>query len=886
MLDLLDGLILAGGADLDPAAYGAIAAPSTIGFRAERDRFELALARAALARDLPLLGICRGMQLLNVARGGTLDQHLDDLATHLHTPGRFADHEVRLEPGSLAAAAVGRERVSVRSHHHQGLARLGEGVIASGWADPGEVVEAIEIAGHPWALGILWHAEEERPSPVIAALAARDAPAGGGGVIAVVEPATESVIAELPRAGIEETDAAVAAAKAAFPAWRAVAPADRAALLRRLADALEERAGELATLEARNAGKPIGSARGEIAMVIECFRYYAGAPERLLGQTIPVAGGIDLTFREPLGVVGLITPWNFPLVIASWKVAPALAAGNTIVLKPAELTPLTALELERIVLEAGLPAGVLNVVAGPGSVCGQRLVEHPDVAKVAFTGSTEVGRQIAAGAAQTIKRVTLELGGKSANIVFADADLEAAAAAAPLAVFDNAGQDCCARSRILVERPAIDEFMAELERAVTAIRVGDPLADETQMGPLISAAHRETVASFVPDDAPIAIRGSAPDGPGFWFPPTVLAPVSNEDRAAREEIFGPVACVIGFEDEHDAVRIANDTIYGLSGSVWTRDGAKALRMARALETGVISLNSNSSVRVSTPFGGFKQSGRRPRARPGRARALHRGQERLLRDGGRLMATALEGKVCVITGAASGIGAESARVFAERGARVAGVDLADGAEGELSLVADVTDEDQVREMYARVAAELGRIDVLFNNAGINPNDDQSVLETDLEAWQRVQDVNVRSVFLCCKHGIPHLLAAGGGSVINTASFVAVKGAAVSQISYTASKGAVLSMSRELAVELADRGVRVNALCPGPVNTPLLRELFAKDPERAAKRLVHIPMGRFGEPQEIARAAAFLAGDDASFVTGTTFLADGGLSAAYLTPVQRD
>jgi acyl-CoA reductase-like NAD-dependent aldehyde dehydrogenase len=427
-------------------------------------------------------------------------------------------------------------------------------------------------------------------------------------VIAVVEPATEQVMAEIPRAGAEETDAAVAAAKAAFSAWRAVSPADRAALLRRLADALERNADDLAILEARNAGKAIGSARGEIAMVIECFRYYAGAPERLLGKTIPVAGGVDMTFREPLGVVGLITPWNFPLVIASWKVAPALAAGNTIVLKPAELTPLTALELERVALDAGLPTGVLNVVAGPGSVCGQRLVEHPDVAKVAFTGSTEVGRGIAAAAAQTIKRVTLELGGKSANVVFADADLEAAAAAAPLAVFDNAGQDCCARSRILVERSAMDEFMAALERTVKGIRVGDPLSEQTEMGPLISAAHRETVASFVPDDAPVAIRGSAPEGPGYWFAPTVLAPVENEDRAAREEIFGPVACVIGFDGEQEAVRIANDTIYGLSGSVWTRDGAKALRVARALETGVISLNSNSSVRVSTPFGGFKQSG--------------------------------------------------------------------------------------------------------------------------------------------------------------------------------------------------------------------------------------------------------------------------------------
>jgi betaine-aldehyde dehydrogenase len=426
--------------------------------------------------------------------------------------------------------------------------------------------------------------------------------------IEVIEPATERVMAEVPRAGAEEVDAAVARAKAAFPGWRAVGPADRAKFLRDLADALEARQEELAQLEARNAGKPIGDARGEMGMVVETFRYYAGAPERLLGQTIPVAGGVDMTFREPLGVIGLIVPWNFPLTIASWKVAPALAAGNCVVLKPAELTPLTAIELEKIALEAGLPEGVLNVVAGPGSVCGRRLVEHPDVAKVAFTGSTEVGRGIAAGAAQTIKRVTLELGGKSANVVFADADLEAAAAAAPMAVFGNAGQDCCARSRILVERGALDDFLAALQPAVERISVGDPLEESTQMGPLISADQRETVASYVPHDAPVAIRGSAPDGPGYWFPPTVLAPVSNDDRAAAEEIFGPVACVIPFADEEEAVRLANETIYGLSGSVWTGDGARALRVARAIETGVISINSNTSVRVSTPFGGFKQSG--------------------------------------------------------------------------------------------------------------------------------------------------------------------------------------------------------------------------------------------------------------------------------------
>jgi betaine-aldehyde dehydrogenase len=426
--------------------------------------------------------------------------------------------------------------------------------------------------------------------------------------IEVIEPATEAVMAEVPRAGAAEVDAAVARAKAAFPAWRAVASADRAKLLRGLADAIEARYEDLARLEARNAGKPIGDARGEIGMVVETFRYYAGAPERLLGQTIPVAGGVDMTFREPLGVVGLIVPWNFPLTIASWKLAPALAAGNCVVLKPAELTPLSALELEKIALAAGIPEGVLNVVAGPGSVCGRRLVEHPDVAKIAFTGSTEVGRGIAAGAAQTIKRVTLELGGKSANLVFADADIETAATAAPMAVFGNAGQDCCARSRILVQRSALDDFLAVLQPAVEGIAVGDPLEEGTQMGPLISAGQRETVASYVPDDAPVAIRGSAPDGPGFWFPPTVLAPVANGDRAAAEEIFGPVACVIPFDDEAEAIRLANDTIYGLSGSIWTGDGARALRVARAVETGVVSINSNTSVRVSTPFGGFKQSG--------------------------------------------------------------------------------------------------------------------------------------------------------------------------------------------------------------------------------------------------------------------------------------
>jgi acyl-CoA reductase-like NAD-dependent aldehyde dehydrogenase len=427
-------------------------------------------------------------------------------------------------------------------------------------------------------------------------------------VFTVLNPATEEPVTTVTQVSAEQADEAIARAAAAQVSWRDVAPGDRARLLRSFAAVVDAHVEELAALEVAGSGHPVGQSRWEAGHVRDVLHYYSAAPERLCGKQIPVPGGLNVTFHEPVGVVGLIVPWNFPMPILAWGMAPALAAGCAVVAKPAEATPLTAMRIGELALEAGLPEGVFQVLPGKGSVVGQRLVDHPLVRKIVFTGSTEVGRSVMADCARQVKRVTLELGGKSANIVFADADLERAAATAPYAVFDNAGQDCCARSRILVQSSVLDRFMELLEPAVKGVAVGDPASAGTEMGPLISAAHRAHVASYVPSGAPVAFRGSVPDGPGFWYPPTVLAPVSFDDPAYLEEVFGPVVTVTPFTDEADAVALANDTPYGLSGSIWTRDVGRAIRVARAVETGNLSVNSHSSVRYWTPFGGFKQSG--------------------------------------------------------------------------------------------------------------------------------------------------------------------------------------------------------------------------------------------------------------------------------------
>ena len=423
----------------------------------------------------------------------------------------------------------------------------------------------------------------------------------------VINPATEDVVGDVELLDVDAVDDAVARAVVAQRRWARLAPAERAGALRAFAAVVDAHIGELAALEVANSGHPIGQAEWEAGHVRDVLTYYAASPERLMGQQIPVAGGIDITFNEPLGVVGIITPWNFPMTIASWGFAPALAAGNAVVLKPAEWTPLTSLRLAELAVAAGLDPDLFQVLPGAGPVVGTRFVTHPQVRKIVFTGSTAVGTRVMAGAAAQVKRVTLELGGKSANIVFDDCDLERAAATAPYGVFDNAGQDCCARSRILVQRNVYDRFMELLEPAVAGVKVGDPTCRDTEMGPLVSRTHWDSVRGYVPEDAPVAFRGSAPSGPGFWFPPTVLTP-QRTDRTVTEEIFGPVVTVLAFEDEADAISLANDTSYGLSGSIWTENVSRALRVSRAVEAGNLSVNSHSSVRYSTPFGGFKQSG--------------------------------------------------------------------------------------------------------------------------------------------------------------------------------------------------------------------------------------------------------------------------------------
>ena len=422
----------------------------------------------------------------------------------------------------------------------------------------------------------------------------------------VINPADETNVKTVELADLAATDSAIEKAYKAFESWKKVAPGDRAKLLRAFAQVVFDHRDELAKLEVTNSGHTIGNALWEADNVANVLNYYSAAPERLFGRQIPVPNGIDITFKEPLGVVGVIVPWNFPMPIAGWGFAPALAAGNTVVLKPAEYTPLTAIKLGELALKAGLPDGVFNVVVGKGSIVGNRFVTHPKVRKIVFTGSTLVGKQIMAGCADQVKRVTLELGGKSANIIFADSDIEKAAAAAPGAVFDNAGQDCCARSRLLVEKSIFDKFMASFEVAVKNFKVADPSLSNTDMGPLISKKQLDSVQSYLTES--VAFTGSAPSGKGFWMAPTVLLPKDTKAKSWNEEIFGPVVSVLPFDDEADAIKKANETEFGLSGSIWTNNSGKAIRVARAVESGNLSVNSNSSVRYWTPFGGYKQSG--------------------------------------------------------------------------------------------------------------------------------------------------------------------------------------------------------------------------------------------------------------------------------------
>ncbi|HWU32119.1 MAG TPA: aldehyde dehydrogenase family protein [Marmoricola sp.] len=427
----------------------------------------------------------------------------------------------------------------------------------------------------------------------------------------VLNPATAKALTEVHLASLEETDEHIGRAQAAFPAWRDIAPGERARLLRSFAAVVDAHIEELALLEVANSGHTLGNARWEAGNVRDVLNYYSAAPERLFGRQIPVPGGVDLTFREPLGVIGIIVPWNFPMPIAGWGFGPALAAGNTVVLKPAEITPLTAIRLGELALEAGIPEGVFTVIPGKGSIVGERFVTHPAVRKVCFTGSTDVGKRIMAGCADQVKRLTLELGGKSANIVFADADVAKAAATAPSAVFDNAGQDCCARSRILVQRSAYDEFMLGLEASVKALKVIDPSNPASEMGPMVSAKQKQSVEVYL-DGVDAVITGSIPAdaalAEGYWLPPTVVTTTDTQAPVWRDEVFGPLVAVMPFDTEEDAIRLANDTEYGLSGSIYSRDIGRALRVARAIESGNLSVNSHSSVRYWTPFGGYKQSG--------------------------------------------------------------------------------------------------------------------------------------------------------------------------------------------------------------------------------------------------------------------------------------